>query len=53
MSEEIKYISKVKIQSKEYLIKDSEAREELQELFTETVIFDCGTSTTVIDNISE
>lgn len=53
MAEDNKYISKVKIHDEAYLIKDQEVREELQELLTETIIFDCGTSTTVIDTISE
>ena len=54
MAEETKnYISKVKLpDGSEYHIKDREARTQIEELLSGTIIFHCGTSTTVIDDNS-
>ena len=47
-----KYISRVQLtDGTVYAIKDNEARVALEELLETVVIFDCGTSTTNIDNV--
>ena len=54
MAEETKnYISKIQLPDGSfYYVKDLEARSHIEELLSGTIIFHCGTSTTVIDDNS-
>ena len=52
MAEEKKYISSVKLEGSVYQVKDTEAREALDNLFNGMLLLDCGTSTTNIDEVA-
>ena len=52
MAEEKRYISSVQLEEESYYIKDLEAREALNALLGGTLILDCGTSTTNIEDIA-
>ena len=53
MAEEKRYISSVKLEEGSiYHIKDTEAREALDNLFNGILLLDCGTSTTNIDEVA-
>ena len=50
MNEEKQYISRVKLVDGTTVdIKDQEARSTLDSLFSDTIILNCGTSTTVVE----
>ena len=54
MNEEKQYISRIKLVDGTTVdIKDQEARLTLDSLFSDTVVLNCGTSTTTVDDITE